>query len=95
MGDSAAIWDLKHRGRVALEHIHYTCKRVSGKVLYSTGRSTRGLVMTWSGGDGVEGGGEGQKRTCVYQWLIPADVWQKPTQLCEVTIPQLKVNKKE
>lgn len=51
--------------------------------------------MTWSGGDGVEGGRAGQKRTCVYLWLVPADVWQKPTQHCEVTIPQLKVNKKE
>ena len=35
--------------------------------------------MTWGGGEGVEGGRASQKRKCVYQWLIPADVWQKPT----------------
>ena len=38
-------------------------------------------------------GGELQE-TCVYLWLIHADVWQKPTQHCRTLILQLKINQK-
>ena len=30
--------------------------------------------------------------TCVYLWLIPVDVWQKPTKFCKAIILQLKIN---
>ena len=33
-----------------------------------------------------------RKGTCLYLWLIHADVWQKPTQYHEVIILQLKIN---
>ena len=31
--------------------------------------------------------------TWVYLWLIPADVWQKPTQYCKAINLQLKIDK--
>ena len=31
--------------------------------------------------------------TCVYLWLIHADVWQRATQYCKAIIPQLKKKK--
>jgi len=31
--------------------------------------------------------------TCVYLWLIPVDVWQKPTQHCKAITLQLKIKK--
>ena len=34
-----------------------------------------------------------RERTCVYLWLIHADVWQKPTEFCKAIILQLKINK--
>ena len=47
--------------------------------------------------EGWEGVGEGRgfkrEETCVYQWLICVDVWQKPTQYCKAIILQLKINK--
>ena len=39
------------------------------------------------------GGRFKRKGTHVYPWLIHVDVWQKPTQYCNVTILQLKINK--
>ena len=34
-----------------------------------------------------------RKGTHVYLWLIHVDVWQKPTQYCNVITLQLKINK--
>ena len=36
------------------------------------------------------GGGFRREGTYVHLWLIPADVWQKPTQYCKVVILQFK-----
>ena len=41
------------------------------------------------------GGGFKREGTYVYQWLIHADIWQKPTQHCKAIILQLKINKKK
>ena len=42
---------------------------------------------------GWEVGGRFKREgTCVYLWLIHADVWQKPTQYCKAIILQLKIN---
>ena len=38
------------------------------------------------------GGRFKREGTCVYLWLIHADVWQKPTQYCKAIILQLKIN---
>ena len=47
--------------------------------------------------DNLEGwggvGGE-MEETCVYLWLIPADVWQKPTQYHKAIILQFQKKKK-
>ena len=44
-------------------------------------------------------GGSGRQaqegRTYIYLWLIHADVWQKPLQLCKAIILQLKKVKKK
>ena len=37
------------------------------------------------------GGGFKKERTHVYLWLTHVDVWQKPSQYCEVIILQLKI----
>ena len=45
------------------------------------------------GRDGVGGGGRFKREgTCVYLWLIHADMWQKPTQHHKATILQFKTN---
>ena len=36
------------------------------------------------------GGSFKREGTCIYLWLIPADIWQKPTQYCKAIICQLK-----
>ena len=36
------------------------------------------------------GGGFRREGTYVHLWLIPVDVWQKPTQYCKVVILQFK-----
>ena len=67
----------------------------NGNLLYDSGSSNWDSVTTQRGGmgwDGVGGrreiqeGGDG----CICIWLIPVDVWQKPTQFCEAIILQLK-----
>ena len=41
-------------------------------------------------------GGSGGEGTYVYLWLSHVDVWQKPTQYCDIIIPQLnKIKKKK
>lgn len=39
------------------------------------------------------GGGFRREGTYVHLWLIPVDVWQKPTQYCKVVILQFKKKK--
>ena len=41
------------------------------------------------------GGGFKKERTHVYLWLTHVDVWQKPSQYCEVIILQLKIKLKK
>ena len=41
----------------------------------------------------LEGGSRVINQTYVYLWLIPVDVWQKPTQYCKAIILQLKIKK--
>ena len=47
------------------------------------------LSLTLGGGREVQEGG-----TYVNLWLIPVDVWQKPTQYCKAITLQLKINNK-
>ena len=51
-----------------------------------------GLCNNLEGWDGVGGRREVQEGgdVCICLWLIPVDVWQKPTQFCEAIILQLK-----
>ena len=63
----------------------------SESLMYEAGHSKLVLwnnPVGWAvkgGGKGVQGGG-----THVHPWLVHIDVWQKPPQLCKVTIFQLK-----
>ena len=42
---------------------------------------------------GWEGRGRAKREgTYVYLWLVPINVWQKPTQYCKAIILQLKIN---
>ena len=41
------------------------------------------------------GGGFKKEGTHVYLWLTHVDVWQKPSQYCEVIILQLKIKLKK
>ena len=43
--------------------------------------------------EGWGGVGGELEETCVYLWLIHADVWQKPTQYHKAIVLQLKINK--
>ena len=49
-----------------------------------------GLIEFGDGGRGWEVLVEGV--VYVYLWLIPVDVWQKPTQYCKAIILQLNIN---
>ena len=63
-----------------------------GICLYNSGNWLGwGLVTTLWGGMGREmRGGSERVGTYAYLWLIHADVWQKPTQVCKTIILQLK-----
>ena len=50
-----------------------------------------GLVH-WDDPEGWDGEGESGWGTHVHQWLIHANVWQKPQQNCKVISLQLKKN---
>ena len=51
-----------------------------------------GSVMTQSGGMGWDGREAQEGRAiCVYTWLIPTGVWQKPTRHYKAFILQLKI----
>jgi len=39
------------------------------------------------------GGGFRREGICIYQWLIHADVWQKPTPYCKSITLQFKKKK--
>jgi len=59
--------------------------------LYDSGNSNRDSATTQRGGMGKEMGRSFKREeTCVYLWLIHADVWQKPTKFCKAIILQLK-----
>ena len=52
----------------------------SGNLLCDSGSSDQCSVSLWRGGKGWEVGGSFQKEGMYeYLWLIPVDVWQKPT----------------
>ena len=68
-------------------HYHVWNRQLSGELLCNTGSSP------WRGGMGWEMGGRFKREgTCVPQWLIHVDIWQKPTQNCKAMIVQLKIN---
>ena len=51
------------------------------------------LCDNLEGWDRAGGGREVQgEKTCVYLWLVHADIWQKPTQHCKAIILQLNIN---
>ena len=92
MGSSAAIRDLKNKKSSTETHITHV-KQLVGRRCIAQGAQPRGSVMARRGGMWWRVGGRVKRRgPRVDQWLIPADVWQKPTQHCEVTTPQLTVN---
>ena len=63
-------------------------------MLHDTGSSNPALCANLEGWDQVGGGRRFKRKgTHVYLWLIHIDVWQKPTQYCNVIILQLKINK--
>ena len=75
--------------RVTWKHaLPYVKQVTNGNLLYDSGNSNQGSVMTQRG-DRVGGGKEG---TCIYLWLIHVDVRQKPTQYCKAIILQVKIN---
>ena len=47
----------------------------------------------WYGVGGVQDGGDIYIYIHIYLWLIPVDVWHKPTQYCKIIILQLKIKK--
>ena len=53
-------------------------------MLYDGGSSNLGLCDNLKGWE--KGGRFKREGTCVYLWLIHADVWQKPTQYCKAII---------
>ena len=66
---------------------------VSGNLLYDSGNSNWGSVITERGGKGWEVGGRSKREgTHVHLWLIHVGVWQKATQYYETIILQLKIN---
>ena len=76
----------------SIETYTSTCVKwvASGKSLYDLG-SLNPVLSDSLGGDGMgwEVGERFRKEgTHVYLWLIHVDVWQKPTQYCQVTIVQ-------
>ena len=79
-----------------LNHSHYTLPYVkqiaNGNLLYDSGSSNWGPVITWREGKEWEAGGRFKKEgTYVHLWLIHVDVWQKSNQYCKA-INQLKIN---
>ena len=58
--------------------------------MYDAGNSK---LVLWDNLGRCDGVGGKFKRTCVYLWLIHADVWQKPTQYCKAIVLQLKITK--
>ena len=67
----------------------YVKQIASGNLLYDTGSSAQCCMTTQRGGMRWEVGGRFKRESIyVYQWLIRADVWQKPTQ--HVNYPPIK-----
>ena len=82
--------------KVALAYIYYHVQ--SGQLVRSycvtqgaqPGALRQPRGVRWGGGWDE---GSRRRETCIYLWLIHADVWQKPTQYCIAIILQLKINK--
>ena len=74
-----------------LSYVKYAAR---GNLLCDTGSSAQRSVATSRGGMGWERG-EGFRRegTCVYLWLIHADVWQRPAQYCKAITHHKKEQK--
>ena len=65
----------------------------NGNFLYESGNSNLGSVTFSRGGMWEVRRKFKREGTYVYLRLIHVDEWQKPTQYCKATIPQLKINK--
>ena len=59
-------------------------------MLYDSEKSNLVLCDNIEEWDGVEGRFK-REGTYAYLWLIHIDIWQKPSQYCEVIILQLKI----
>ena len=65
----------------------------SGNLLYDARSSDQVLCDNLEGWDGVGVGGKFKREgTCVYLWLIHADICQRATQNCKAIFLQLKIN---
>ena len=69
----------------------YVKELASRNFLYDAGTQSWCSVTTSRGGMGRKVGGRFKREgTYVYLWLIHVDVWQKPSQYCQVIL-QLKI----
>ena len=79
----------------AMEMQTQRTERATGNLLFDSGSTTQFYdnLERWNG-VGVWEGDSGQG-IYVYQWLIHADVWQKPTPYCKSIILQFKKKKRK
>ena len=71
----------------------YVKQIASGNLLYDAKSSDQVLCDNLEGWDRVEVGAKFKREgTCVYLWLIHADIWQRAMQNCKAIILQLKIN---
>ena len=72
-------WD-KLRSSTDTDTSQNVTQTASGNLLDDTGSSNPGLCDNLEGWDGVWAGERFQREgKYVYPWLIPVDVWRKPT----------------
>ena len=72
----------------------YIKQIINENLLFDSGNSCQGSVITYRGGMEREVGGRFKREgTEVYLQLIHGDVWQKPTKYYKAIILQLKINK--